>query len=138
MILEEIKNIKEAEKDLKKFGITVGAVFLLIAGFLFWQQKSSFIYIGILGSLLFSTGLIKPGILKPLNKVWMTLAILLGWVMTRVILTILFYIVLTPTAFFARLFKKNFLDLRIDKSKNTYWEAREKKNFSPKDYEKQF
>ena len=138
MLIEEIKNIKETKKDLRKFGITVGTVLLLIAGLLFWKHKDSFLYFGIIGIVLILAGLITPIILKPLNKAWMTLAILMGWVMTRVILTILFYIVLTPTAFIARLFKKNFLDLRIDKSRDTYWVIREKRNLNPEDYEKQF
>jgi small-conductance mechanosensitive channel len=138
MILEEIRNIKETKKDLRNFGITVGIVLILIAGLLFWKQKDSFLYFGILGALLISAALVKPLILKPLNKAWMTLAILMGWIMTRVILTILFFIVLTPTAFIAKLFRKDFLDLKIDKSKSTYWVKREKKNFTPEDYEKQF
>lgn len=138
MLIEEIKNIKETKKDLKNFGITVGTVFILIAGLLFWKQKESFLYFGILGALLISAGLIKPVFLKPLNKAWMTLAILMGWVMTRVILTILFYLVLTPTAFIAKLFRKNFLELKIDKSRSTYWIKREKRNFTHDDYEKQF
>jgi len=138
MITEEIKNIKETKKDLKKFGITVGTVLILIAGVLLWKQKDGYIYFGITGILLVSAALIKPVILKPLNKAWMTLAILMGWVMTRVILIILFYIVVTPTAFFAKVFKKSFLDLKIDKARNTYWEIRKKKQFEPEDYEKQF
>jgi hypothetical protein len=138
MITEEIKNIKETEKDLKKFGITVGTVLILIAAVLFWKQKDGYIYFGIIGILLVLAGLIKPIILRPLNKAWMTLAILMGWVMTRVILIILFYIVVTPTAFFAKIFKKSFLDLKIDKSRNTYWEIRKGKQLQPEDYEKQF
>jgi hypothetical protein len=138
MILEDIRNIQETKKDLRNFGITVGTVLILIAGLLFWKQKDSFLYFGILGALLISAGLIIPVILKPLNKAWMTLAIFMGWVMTRLILTILFYIVLTPTAFIAKLIRKNFLDLKIDTSRSTYWEIREKRNFTPEDYEKQF
>jgi Saxitoxin biosynthesis operon protein SxtJ len=138
MLIEEIKNIKETDGDLKKFGVTVGAVLFLFAILLFWKQKDGYIYFSIIGGLLILSGLIKPTILKPLNKAWMTLAILMGWVMTRVILIILFYIILTPTAFFAKIFKKNFLDLEIDKSKNSYWEIRERKDFIPEDYEKQF
>jgi hypothetical protein len=138
MIIDEIKNIKETKKDLKKFGITVGTVLILIAAVLFWNQKDGYIYFGIIGILLVLAGLIKPVILRPLNKAWMTLAILMGWVMTRVILIILFYIVVTPTAFFAKIFKKSFLDLKIDKSRNTYWEIRKNKEIQPEDYEKQF
>jgi hypothetical protein len=138
MIVEEIKNIKDTAKDLRKFGITVGTVLILIAAVLFWKQRSSYTYFGLTGIFLCLAGLIKPVILRPLNKAWMTLAILMGWVMTRVILIILFYIVVTPTAFLARIFKKDFLDLKIDKSRNTYWEIRERKYLSPDDYEKQF
>ncbi len=138
MILEEIKNIKGTKKDLRKFGLTVGIVLLVIAGFLFWKQKESYFYFGIIGAFLSLTGIVSPVILKPLNKIWMTLAILMGWVMTRVILIILFYIVLTPLAFAARIFGKNFLDLQIDKSKTSYWERREKIRAQPSDYERQF
>ena len=62
----------------------------------------------------------------------------MGWVMTRVILTILFFTVLTPLGFIAKLFGKNFLDLKLDKEQNSYWEIREKKEIKPIDYEKQF
>jgi Saxitoxin biosynthesis operon protein SxtJ len=138
MISDEIKNIKETEKDLRKFGITVGIALLLLAGFLFWRQRENFIYFGLAGAALVLTALIFPLILKPLNKAWMTLAILMGWVMTRIILIILFFIILTPIAFFARILRKNFLDLNIGKSRKTYWEIREKKILQPIDYEKQF
>jgi Saxitoxin biosynthesis operon protein SxtJ len=138
MISQEIKNIKESKKDLKKFGISVGTVLVLIAIVLFWRHKGGYIYFCIAGVLLMLAGLIRPGVLKPLNKAWMTIAILMGWVMTRVILTILFYIVLTPTVFFAKVFKKNFLDLKIDKSRDTYWELRETRFSRKEDYEKQF
>ena len=138
MILDEIKNIKESKKDLRKFGLSVGIVLLVIAGILFYKQKDSYLYFGIIGLFLLAAGLIIPVILKPLNKIWMSLAILMGWVMTRVILILLFFLALTPLAIIARIFRKRFLDLKIDKSKESYWEIREKKEIKPIDYERQF
>ncbi len=138
MLIEEIKNIKESKKDLRKFGLTVGIVLLAIAGFLLWKNSGSYPVFAVIGTFLVITGLIFPALLKPLNKIWMTLAILMGWVMTRVILIILFYLVLTPLAFAAKIFGKNFLDLKIDKTKTSYWEYREKVKVEPSDYEKQF
>ena len=138
MIAEEIRNIKETKRDLRKFGLTVGVGLLIFAGFLFWKEKESFFYFGIIGLFLVLTGLIIPAVLKPLNKVWMTLAILMGWVMTRVILTILYYLVLTPIRILAMLFGKFFLDLNIDKSAKSYWEIRKKSELKPLDYERQF
>ena len=138
MIIDEIKNINETKRALRKFGLTVGIVLLVITGILFYKQKDSYFYFGIIGLSLITAGLISPIILRPLNKIWMTLAILMGWVMTRVILIILFFLALTPLAITARIFRKKFLDLKIDKSKESYWEIREKKEIKPIDYERQF
>lgn len=138
MISEEIKNIKESKKDLRKFGITVGIVLLIIAGIIFWNQGVIYIYFGIAGAFLVLSGIISPGILRPVNKIWMTLAILMGWVMTRVILTTLFYLVLTPISFTAKIFGNKFLAVKIDKDRKSYWEIREKKQVKSAEYERQF
>jgi hypothetical protein len=138
MILEEIKSIKESKEDLRKFGYTVGGALIVISGLLFWFGKASYIYFAVPGILLILGGLIVPQLLRPLNKAWMTLAILLGWVMTRVILTILFYLVITPIALIAKLARKDFLNLKIDKQEESYWVKRERKSLKPIDYERQF
>jgi multisubunit Na+/H+ antiporter MnhG subunit len=138
MIKEELKLIKESKRDLKKFGLTVGTVLLLIAVVLYLYDKSSFQFFGLIGIVLIMFGVIIPASLKPLNRAWMMLAIILGWVMTRVILAILFYFVLTPISFLARIFGKKFLELNIDKTAESYWEKREMKDEDPANYERQF
>jgi len=138
MMQEEFKNIKGTKKDLRKFGLTVGGVLILVAVVLFYFTKPSAIYFAIIGGILFLLGLVFPQGLKMLNKIWMGLAIVLGFFMSRLILTILFYIVLTPIALLAKLVGKKFMNLKYDKSANTYWE---KRSIIPKkqiDYERQF
>jgi hypothetical protein len=81
-----------------------------------------------------STGLIYPEILK----VWMGFAIVLGFIMSRVILTIFFYTILTPISLLAKLFRKKFMVLKYDKSAETYWEKRSIIYKKPIDYERQF
>jgi hypothetical protein len=138
MIKDEIKNIKQRPGDLRRFGITIGTIILLIACFLIWKHKHSGYYLLLFGDILVLFGIFFPTILQPLNKAWMTLSILLGWVMTRVILSVLFYIVITPISLIARLFSKDFLDLKIDKSRISYWEKRKSTPPTPADYERQF
>ncbi|MCL4538214.1 MAG: SxtJ family membrane protein [Bacteroidetes bacterium] len=138
MLLEEIRQIKESKKDLRKFGLTVGPVLLAIGLYLFLRGRSSGAYWAATGILLIFLSIVAPVVLKPLNKGWMILAILLGWVMTRFILVILFYLVLTPTGLIARMFRKDFLDRRFDRTRNSYWQKREKNKFDPRDYERQF
>ncbi len=138
MLIDDIKNIKETKKDLRKFGLTVGIVLVILALLLFWFNKPTYHYFGGIGLFLVLSAFLFPVILRPLNKIWMTLAIILGWVMTRVILTILFYLVLTPVGFMAKLFRKDFLDLGFNKNADTYWIKRESKKKEAIDYERQF
>ncbi|NWG29043.1 MAG: hypothetical protein HXY48_10990 [Ignavibacteriaceae bacterium] len=138
MFKEEFKHIKESERDLRKFGLTVGGVLLAIGLLLFYFEKPSAIFFAIIGGLLFLFGAVLPKILKPLNRIWMSLAIVLGFIMSRVILTILFYLVLTPIGILAKLVGKKFMILNYDKSAKTYWEKRTIVQKKPIDYERQF
>ena len=138
MLKEEFKHIKESKKDLQKFGLTVGGVLVIIAVFLFWFEKPAAIYFAIIGALLILIGLIYAPILKPLNRLWMGLAIVLGFIMSRVILSIFFYLILTPISLLAKIFRKKFMDLKYDKSAKTYWEKRSIIHNKPIDYERQF
>lgn len=138
MLLEEIQRIKSSKKDLKKFGLTIGIVLLLAGVYLFCKQSWTAVYCGGIALIFIVLSFSIPIALKPLNKIWMTLAILLGWVMTSVLLTIIFYIALTPTGLIARLLGKDLLDRKPDGNKKSYWQKRGKKKFDPLDYERQF
>jgi hypothetical protein len=138
MLNDEIKNIKEDKKALQNFGLTIGAVLLLIGIILYFTGKTSFIYFAGSGILLVLLGVTFPAALKPLNKIWMTLALILGWFMSRVILIILFYLIITPMAFLLKIIGKDFLKLRTDKNIESYWEKRDKQSNELPDYERQF
>ena len=137
-MLEEIKNIKSEKSDLRKFGITIGVILLIIAGFLFWKEKESFQILLTFGVTLCILGIVIPFILKPIYWVWMIFATILGWIMTRVILSLLFYIIVTPIGLIPRFFGKQFLELQWDKSKESYWNFRTSEQKQNGNYEKQF
>jgi len=138
MIVEEIKTIKSGKSDLCQFGITMGIVLILFGGLFLWCDKDYYIYLFIIAAAFIILGLAVPFVLKPIHKVWMTISIILGWIMTRVILSILFYLVVTPTSWLARLFGKRFLDLKIDKNARSYWIPKKELKVNKADYEKQF
>ena len=138
MIKDEIKNIKESKEDLRKFGLTIGAALSAIGILLYFLEKSSANYFIIAGVIFALAAFIYPRILKPLNKAWMILSILLGWFMSRVILLILYYLVLSPIGIIAHLFGKKFLDLKIEKERSSYWTKREKTSPDKIDIERQF
>ena len=137
-MIEEIKNIKSEKSDLRKFGITVGLILMIVSGFLFWKEKESFQIFLAIGITLFLTAIAIPSVLKPVYWIWMIFAIILGWFMTRLILSLLFYVVFTSIGLTLRLFGKQFLELRWDKSKDSYWNYRTTEHLKKENYEKQF
>jgi saxitoxin biosynthesis operon SxtJ-like protein len=139
MVVEEIKNIKSGKRELRKFGITMGIVLLLLGGFSWWRGKDFYFYFLIVSTAFIFLGLVTPFVLKPVNKLWMSLAILMSWIMTRVILSALFYLGLTPMGFLARLFGKDFLEVKFDKrTSKTYWILKDKRKSERNNQENQF
>lgn len=137
-MLEEIKNIKSGKKELRQFGLTVGIVLGLLRGLFFLRGKDYYFYFLIFSFAFLFLGLVAPILLKPIQKIWMSLAILIGWFVTRVILIVLFYLVVTPIGLLAKLFGKAFLDRKFDRSADSYWIIRESTGFNKRNYENQF
>ncbi len=138
MLLEEIKNIKSEKKDLRDFGITFGVLLGILAGALWWKEKDTYTIFAILSLAFFFFGLALPALLRPLQKVWMMFAVVLGFFMTRLILGILFYIVFTFIGGGGRLLGKKFIDMKIDNSRESYWNYRKQTTFDKDRCEKQF
>ena len=138
MLLDEIKSIKGTKPEFRKFGLTIGVFLLVIAGFLFWKQRPSFPYFAYIGGGFALLGLAAPIILKPIYKVWMSFAVVMGFVMTRVILTVLYFGMFTPIALLTKLLGKDLLDQRLDKNAASYWVQRPATTFVPKSAENMF
>ena len=137
-MIEEIKNIKSEKSDLRKFGITIGLILMIVSGFLFWKEKESFQILLTAGAILLILGVTIPAILKYIYWVWMIFATIIGWIMTRMILSLMFYMIFTPIGFILRLFGKQFIELNWNKTDSTYWKYRSKSIFEKENYEKQF
>lgn len=137
-MFDEIKNINSSKTELKKFGFTIGIVLLIVAAVMFFYSNEIFYYFAGGGVLLILLGWIAPVMLLPLQKGWMTLAVVLGFFMTRIILSILYYLIITPIGLTAKLFGKDFLDRKIEKEKKSYWHYRERKPYEKIETERQF
>ena len=138
MLKEELKHIDSSDEAVKKTGISVGMVMILLSLLLWYLDKTSFIYFSIIGGLFVILAFIAIPILRPIHKLWMMLALAMGFVMSRVILTVLYYLILTPIGILAKIVGKKFMPLRFDKSATTYWEKRENTTKLQIDYDRQF
>jgi len=137
-IREDIKQLKTSDRDLRRFGLMVGGVFAALGLFFWWQSKAAYPFFLWPGAGLVVAGMIFPRALRSVYIAWMSVAFVLGFVMAHVILTLFFFLVVTPIGLFARLAGKDFLSLKLDYRVNSYWIPREQKPKSPADYERQF
>lgn len=138
MIIEEIKNIKGDKSDWRKFGITMGIILAVMGFYLLWKGKNYVEYIFSLAAAFFILGLVIPSALKFVYKAWIVMSVIMGFIMTRVIMVIIFYMIVTPVGFVASIIGKNFLDVKIDKTAKSYWIVREIVRKEKSDYERQF
>jgi hypothetical protein len=138
LIFEEVRAVSSGKRDLRKFGITMAVAIAVLGALFTWRGKGEPMwFFGIAAAFLLS-GLIVPVALKPIQKIWMTFAIALGWLMTRVILVIVFYVGITPIAFIARIVGKKFLDLGFEADRETYWVERPEPTGGRERYRSQF
>ena len=135
-IINDLRGVDTSPKKLRDFGITFFVVFALIGGALLHKGRGGgYLSIG-LGLLFLLGGIFAKNSLRGLYKLWMGFAVVLGFFMSRIILGILFYLVITPIGVVVRLFGKDLLNERWDPEADSYWIKKEKKPFDKKQYEK--
>ena len=137
-IRDDLKQLKTDPRTMRKFGLVVGGVLLALGLLFLLRHKAHWPYFAWPGAALMAFGAALPRALKQVYLAWMSVAVVLGFVMSKVILTLFFFLVMMPVGLFARLFGKDFLGLKLDRSARSYWIPREKKVKSAADYERQF
>ena len=138
----EIRRLDTTPPALRRFGFVVGGVFAAIAGWLWWRSggTGSAVTAGLaaLAGLLLTGGVIAPRALRGPYLGWMTLALVLGFVTSRVLLTVVFVGAVVPTGLVLRLLGRSPLALRPDPSATTYWHVRDASPPDPASYERYY
>src|SRR4051794_4911088 len=114
MLHEQLKKLKTEPHDLRKFGLLVGGVLLLLGGWFFLRHKAHYPYFIWIGVVLLPLGLVVPRSLKHVYVGWMALGFLLGLIVATILLTLFFYLVVTPMGLIARWMGKDFLARKWD------------------------
>ena len=126
-----MKNSKIKIGSNKSFGIVFFTVFLIIA---IWPLLNGYEirYWSLIISIVFLIlGILNSKILTPLNKIWFKIGILLGNVISPIVMSIIFFLVVTPTSFIMKILGKDLLNLKKN-TKNSYWIKKQNQNSSMK------
>lgn len=139
LISEHIQGLKTGWRDLRKFGLLVGGVFALLAVWSAWRGKPAFPYCLSAAVPLLVLGLVWPRALKWVYIPWMTLGFVVGLVVSTILLTIFFYLVVSPIGLLARAMGKDFLSRTLDPQAKSYWVQRVRRGPKQRqEYEQQF
>ena len=104
----------------RSFGIVFFIVFFLIGTYPLLNNDDIRIWSLIISIVFLILGLLNSKILLPLNKIWFKFGILLGKIISPLIMGLIFFVVVTPIGLLMRLFNKDLLNLKFNKSKS-YW-----------------
>lgn len=136
-IKDEYYGFDRSPAALRRFGFTVGLVILSIGSFLLWRDGGAGGPLVIIGATLLVAAALAPSSLKWIQAPWMMVSLAMGWVATRIILTTIFFLVITPIGLLQRLVRKSAIEVAFKADSASYWQRRPASPV-PEDYEKQF
>ena len=130
------KNSKEIKLGSNRnFGIVFGIFFGLLTIYFFYKNNNWNLLLISISFCFLILGILNSKYLTILNIIWFKFGILLGKIISPLIMSLIFFLVVFPLALLAKLVGKDFLNL--DKKKNSnkksYWKKKEKYNNSMKD-----
>tara|TARA_B100001121_G_C18409979_1_gene489655 strand:- start:123 stop:497 length:375 start_codon:yes stop_codon:yes gene_type:complete len=107
----------------RSFGILFFIVFLLIAIWPLINSGNVRYWALIISIIFFILGVINSKILSPLKVYWIKLGEILGKIIAPFVMSLVFFLILTPIGLVLRLFGKDLLKLK-KKKKGSYWLSR--------------
>lgn len=126
---------KSREKEPRQFGLAAGTALGIWGTVFYLRHKVSYPYFFIFSFVLIFLALLRPVVLGPVQRVWMTIGRYIGTAFTGIILVMLFYFVITPIAVLMRMLGGDFLDVRFNPQADSYWIVREPVPFDKKNYD---
>ena len=133
--------LQESEIEVgsnRSFGVVFAVVFTIIAAWplmsggdiRWWSAGIAAVFLGL--------GLIVPDVLRPLNLLWFKFGMLLAKIVNPIVMFIIYVVTIVPFGLAARLFGKDLLRIKFDKSRDSYWEEREPPGPKPESLKNQF
>ena len=104
----------------RSFGLVFFVVFFLISVYPLLYGQNFRLWSLIISIIFLVLGILNSKILTPLNKVWFKFGLLLGSIVSPVVMSIIFFFVVTPISFVMKILGKDILNLKRNNN-NTYW-----------------
>lgn len=133
---KDLKNV--TAQEARKTALLVAAVSLLAAAFFWYRGRSTAMLVALSISVALGvTGVFIPGLAKLFHRGWMRLAFELGYVNSRILLTVIYFLIFVPYGILSRLLGRDPLDIRTVK-RESYWHRRTATRQTKEQFERLF
>lgn len=136
----------------RKFGFQVGAILVVLMGALLawyryrrgaWTSEGGWgpwpWWVLAAGVLLLLAAATAPAVLRPLNRAWMGLAMIMFVIVNPVVMFLLWALVMTPMGLLVRVVgRKDLLRMKLDPQATSYWIVRDPPGPRPASMKNQF
>ena len=126
-----MSNIKAG--SIKSFGIVFFLFFVIIALYPLLNENSIRVWSLIVGFIFLFLGMLNSPLLKPLNLIWFKFGLFLGKFIAPIVMGIVYFMVFFPTFLLLKIFKRNYLNIKYERNRNSYWLNIKNKSNSMKD-----
>lgn len=132
-------NTNPSQRELKQFAFAWLVFFLLIAGLMHWREASgpAVWALVLLAILVPAIGCLWRPVLRLTYLGMASLAYPIGFVISHLILMLVYYLIMTPTGLILRLTHRGFFPKKPDPEIGSYWTAKTRTRKAD-DYFKQY
>jgi hypothetical protein len=122
--------LNPSRKDLRVFAVLFWVFFTGVAYIVFRRTGSTAIAGGIAAAaaLVGIVGLAVPKVVRPVYIVWMLAAFPIGWLLSHVLMGVIYYLVVTPVGMVMRMLGRDPMRRGFDAKATTYWIPRTNEN----------
>ena len=109
-------------KELRDFGLIMAGMLILMFGFVLpWIFSFSTPYWPFIAALVFAVvALLRPVLLGPVNRIWLKISDVLGWINTRLVMGVMFFLLIAPIGILMRLLGKDTLSKKLSDEQTSY------------------
>jgi hypothetical protein len=117
-------NANPTRRELRQFAGIWLPLFCVVVAAVLWKVGIAGTTAGFVAAAGLATGVagwLRPGLFRPIFVAWMAAAYPIGWVVSHLVLAILYFGVLTPIGLALRLLGRDPMARRWDRGATTYW-----------------
>ncbi len=135
---EDYRRPEAMSSSDRSFGIVFAVVFAIVALWPLMHAGTARVWAAAICAAFLAVALARPSVLAPLNRAWAAFGRLLHKITNPIVMALIFYGAVLPTALIMRAQGKDPLRRRFDRDATSYWIEREPPGPEPDSMNRQF